>query len=412
MVDAGSSGTRCHIFMWNNSIKQPIVQPYPKWNEGIVIKSSIPLSMASIDQNAIGNIFHPMIDKISRSIPSHYLSDTKIYIYATAGLRILPKSQQTRIMQNTYQYLYHNSPFHVLKKNVRIMSGAEEAIYGWISVQHLLSINNNSVSLISKQSVGSIDMGGASIQVAYHTNSRTNVYRITMNNLKTTYTIHAISILGLGVNEAMKKITTIRENPCFPKGYRSEDGKIEGKGSFQKCQDLIIKSFNSHIKQKQRNDSMYVNNFYGMASFYYTNEFFQLQEDSSVSELNKSTDQFCSSTWDSLMDQYNNSRFLKNYCFFGSFQSAFLTHGFGFHFSKSKVIKSGNLNGAELSWAIGAMMKEIKAVTINPYFIPSYYPIIFMNLFFVLVLISTFINNKKISKRRMLSSNTSMSKLL
>ena len=81
MVDAGSAGTRGHIFTWDTSDKNPSVQPYPTWHKGIVIKSHIPLSKAATDINAIPDIFNPIITKASQKIPASFLSETCLQIY-------------------------------------------------------------------------------------------------------------------------------------------------------------------------------------------------------------------------------------------------------------------------------------------------------------------------------------------
>lgn len=411
MVDAGSAGTRAHIFTWNNIEGHPSVQPYPTWHKGIVIKSHIPLSKAASDKSAISDIFNPIITKASQKIPASFLSDTKMYIYATAGLRILPKATQEEIIKNTYNYLLDNSPFKILKKNVRIMSGAEEAIYGWITVQHLLNVEYFGESKLTS---GSIDMGGASIQVAYETRSRRNIHRVFIKDIYTkSYSIYAVSMLGLGVNEAMKKIYIVNDNPCFPKGYISEDEQIRGLGSFEKCQSLILQTFSDQIRKGHENpryDSLIINDFYGMASFFYTNQFFQLKDDSSLTELINSTENFCNSNWGYLIEKHKNNHFLKNYCFFGTFQSVFLSNGFGFNFSRSRIVKSGSLNGAELSWAMGAMMKEIKAAKIDPFYFPSYWPIVFINTYMLFCFAFKFFQHKKKAKKGFLS--TQMDKML
>ena len=412
MVDAGSAGTRGHIFTWDTSDNHPSVQPYPAWHKGIVIKSHTPLSKAATDINAISDIFKPIITKASQSIPASFLPDTKMYIYATAGLRILPKSTQNEIIKKTYDYLFENSPFKILKKNVRIMSGAEEAIYGWITVQHLLNTKNE--YNINIPTSGSIDMGGASIQVAYETKSRRNIHRVLITDSHTkSYSVFAISMLGLGVNEAMKRILNVDENPCFPKGYISDDEKIKGFGSYQKCRSLIVQTFQTQIKNGEKNirdDTLKIKDFYGMASFFYTNQFFQLKDDSSLFELNNSANEFCNSNWGYLVEKYKNNHFLKNYCFFGTFQSVFLSNGFGFNFSKSRIIKSGSLNGAELSWAMGAMMKEMKAAKIDPFYIPSFVPIIFLNFYIISKFLYLIFQHKKKAKSGFFS--TQMGKML
>ena len=403
MVDAGSAGTRAHIFTWIKNNSDPIIKPFPDWNRGIVIKSNIPLSAAANDETAIFNIFNPVINKASKAIPAKFIPQTKMYIYATAGLRVLPTSKQAEILENTYNFLFNNSPFKILKSNVRIMSGSEEAIYGWISVKYLTGFDSNA----QKNSlVGSIDMGGASVQIAFETYQRKNVHRIVMNNKK--YVIFAISMLGLGVNEAMKKILYVNMNPCFPDGYLNDNPFIKGLGSFENCVDLVRKL---NIPKEISNETINIPRFYGMASFYYTNEFFNLTQDSTATELKFSTKQFCETTWKDLNEKYKNNHFLKNYCFFGSFQYDFIEDGFGFNFTQSTIIKAGYINGAELSWAIGAMIKEVNLAKIDPYFIPSKIPLLLMNLFFLCKFLFQYLYHIKKSKKSSFFSRHS-SKLL
>lgn len=388
MVDAGSSGTRAHVFQWNPKSSPPNIIPYPNRSYGAVIKSHIPLSSAANDTKAIRKIFEPVIIEATRVIPPDFYSSTKFYVFATAGLRLLPVSDQAIILELTTQYLSERSPFVIKSKNIRIMSGCEEALYGWISVNHL--------KMSRKAELGSLDMGGASLQVAFKVKKKfsKNVHSIRIGKKK--FYVYGFSFLGYGVNEAMKRIISIKPdaNPCFPVGYKG------GTGSFLECKNLIL----SHVNELsfQTNLTQRIKTFYGMASFFYANQFLKLPLNSSIKQMSEAGKSYCQQNWSELKDKYPKNSFLQNYCFFESFQVAFLTHGFGFDFNRSEILKAGDIEGADLSWAIGAMMKEAKLAQIDPPLIPSILPLVLANIPLIYFLTFRYFNPKHRQKHSIL----------
>ena len=359
MVDAGSAGTRAHIFKWTKRDVSIKMRPTSNNHSECIFKSNIPLSAAKDNISVINTIFDPMIKFLIDHIPQTELPKTKVYVFATAGLRMLDLSQQAAILEKTYKRL-KKSPFNVQRKNIRIMSGTEEAVYGWISVNYLLDL------LESSDTKGALDMGGASTQISYEVNSMKPITDDGDIHLvrykKKSHKVFSLSFLGYGVNEAFKKTLNISgtKTPCFPNEYESEEGYI-GTGNFQNCvkdAERIVNPINNEISLNSE--------FYSMASFVYVNDFFKLPFNSSLSNLELSGSNYCSSSWNDIVNNYTggHSNYLKNYCFFASFQKVFFSGNFGFLFDNT-IYKYPSIDDTELSWSIGALLTQSKLVGLD-----------------------------------------------
>ena len=358
MVDAGSAGTRAHIFTWNKRDITTKMRPSSKNHADCIYKTNIPLSAAKDNITVINSIFDPMVKFLVNHIPQKELPKTKVYVFATAGLRMLDFSQQAAILEKTYKRLA-KSPFNVQRKNIKIMSGTEEAVYGWISVNYLLDL------LESTETKGALDMGGASTQISYEVETKLpltedgDIHRVRYN--KKSHKVFSLSYLGYGVNEAFKKTLDIsgQESPCFPLGYNDEEG-YKGTGNFRECirdiKKIVNKTYEIHTPMP----------FYSMASFVYANQFFRLPRDSTVSDLEEAGIVYCSSNWTNLMEEalVAHKPFMKNYCFFAAYQTVFFNGEFGFIFD-NHILKYPSIDGAELSWAIGALLCQAKLVQLD-----------------------------------------------
>jgi Golgi nucleoside diphosphatase len=65
-----------------------------------------------------------------------------IFFKGTAGLRLLPPEQSKAILDNVADYVTDNYDFIFQPTWVQIISGQDEAVYGWVSVQQV-GININ-----------------------------------------------------------------------------------------------------------------------------------------------------------------------------------------------------------------------------------------------------------------------------
>ncbi|CAF3336278.1 unnamed protein product [Rotaria sp. Silwood2] len=138
-----------------------------------------------------------------------------------ANLRNVTKSQQ---VLETIREIFSRSPFQfVLARQVRILTGMEEAIDGWITTNILLEKfkhrhsekkqieRTNSDDEFDSDMVGVLDLGGASTQVTFtYVNDVTNElipdeFTTNITLFDTIYNPYAHSYLCWGKNEALRR---------------------------------------------------------------------------------------------------------------------------------------------------------------------------------------------------------------
>lgn len=374
MIDAGSSGTRAHIYTWEATKGIPNVQPAPNASNGWVLKKKIRIADAAKNMSVIPAIFDDVIIFASQRIPAEYLIKTRIFVYATAGMRLLPDVDQDRVIKAVYEYLKSKSPFKVKPKYVRVIDGIEEGVFGWLSVNHLLG-----KFVKNLPTVGALDMGGASFQIALEVaKGEKPLHTVTLGSK--TIPLYAHSYLGYGANEAVDSITrsiiavapndTI-QHPCYPKGYKTTFKKkginIIGTGDFEKCSSLAeqILLEASHFVSIEVPSLSRTNDFVAMASFFYANDFFKLLPSSTLDQLKNAATKFCAQDWSITEKDYPNNEYAFSYCWYGTYQYNLMTKGYKFADEKNKISKLEDINGVDLSWTIGAMLSHVGEIEID-----------------------------------------------
>ena len=88
----------------------------------------------------------PLLSHALQHIPPSQQADTPIYILATAGMRLLPTSESDAIIAAACSTLRQHYPFRLEEKSsigpcgesIRIISGEEEGMWGWVAVNYLM----------------------------------------------------------------------------------------------------------------------------------------------------------------------------------------------------------------------------------------------------------------------------------
>ena len=86
---------------------------------------------------------------------------------ATAGMRVLPEISQAAILAEIRRRTPLLTNFHFADNHVDVISGKEEGMYAWISANYVLNRLRIGENGKREESVGIIDMGGGSIQIAF-----------------------------------------------------------------------------------------------------------------------------------------------------------------------------------------------------------------------------------------------------
>lgn len=255
VLDAGSSGTRLHIYKWKDPAKArkhasaaelhglPKLVTEKKWTKKI--KPGV--STFGDNPTAVGaEHLKGLVDHALDIIPKDQIEDTPIFLMATAGMRLLPKVQQSALTQEICSYLRSNTEFSLpdCDLHIQVIPGETEGLYGWIATNYLLGgFDHPEQHNHGKghSTYGFLDMGGASAQIAFapntteaakHANDLRLLRMRTLDGQRSEYKVFTATWLGFGVNQAresyVKKLIdtyglSVNEvpDPCLPKGLRT-----------------------------------------------------------------------------------------------------------------------------------------------------------------------------------------------
>ena len=244
-MDAGSSGTRLYVYKWDarvfTSIPPTITQVTTEtsWNK----KQRPGISSCANNPSDAGASIQPLltfaIDTILKGEGVTDLSQVPVFLGATAGMRILPPSSVNAILKSV-QSTIQKAGFMYNAEWIRVLSGEEEGAYGWIAANSLLG----TLSGDSTNTVGALDLGGASTQSTFHPIESILADFFPLEIADISHQLYTHSYLYYGADQAryrmydnlvsageahaaqaaatgMKDPVTTVTNPCFPLGYSS-----------------------------------------------------------------------------------------------------------------------------------------------------------------------------------------------
>ncbi|GAA6013899.1 hypothetical protein JCM8202_000853 [Rhodotorula sphaerocarpa] len=292
VIDAGSSGSRVQVYSWldperaRQERKQDgrstdvlsKVEKGVEHGDGWHLKVEPGISTLGGDPDAVGDYLRPLIEFASSVIPADQLASTPIYLLATAGMRLLPPNQQRGVLSAACSYI-RSYPFQLpdCDEQIRIISGEEEGLYGWIAVNYLMDGFDKHEHAAGGErrkhssTYGFLDMGGASTQIAFEPSEveqvkhAENLHQIHLRLLSGKDVKHPVFVttwLGFGTNQARNRYidqkverhgsvsdadglgaerpVVLVDDPCLPKGLQLADLRhpgytLSGTGDFVGC---------------------------------------------------------------------------------------------------------------------------------------------------------------------------------
>lgn len=159
-----------------------------------------------------------MLEFASTVIPASQLSSTPIYLLATAGMRLLPAVQRDEILSAACLHLQTATELLLpdCSQNVRVITGEEEGLFGWIAVNYLMDgfdkhEHHSTGSEPHASTYGFLDMGGASTQIAFepsegerlkHADNLLEVRMVLLSGKEVRHPVFVTTWLGFGTNQA------------------------------------------------------------------------------------------------------------------------------------------------------------------------------------------------------------------
>ena len=379
LFDAGSSGTRLRIYQFlasGHSLQPSDVRELSSSPD----KAEPGISELADDPSRVEEYMTPLLESAKKTIPEDKQASTPIFLFATAGMRLVPQDQADAIL-NEVRKLFNDKdkcPFMFQDDNdARIITGKTEGIYAWVTINFLVGAYRS-----KGLTYGSLDLGGASQQNAWKFNSsHPDVVVVDFSGKK--YKVFARSYLGFGQDQArerylgviaqkencVKNSECVVKSPCHNKGFKESlkfDGQervFEGTADVENCRKIIREVFFCHspnvLKCPFYDQPKLKGRFYGFSSFYYI--LTGIDAVCSDCENNKVTRRkvdlysksFCGKDYDDL----EKNPYAKNHCFGGNFIYELLTEGY--RLGPYKEIRVTNsLNGFKLGWTLGAVLKN------------------------------------------------------
>lgn len=236
MIDAGSTGSRIHIYKFNNCGASPEYEyeVFKQMHPGLSSFSGRPLEAAeSLDE---------LLDEALKVVPKSLQKCTPVAVKATAGLRLLGATESEAILDAVKHRLTEKYPFSLpAEDSVVIMDGKDEGVYAWITANYLLSTIRASTPE-DTPTYAVLDLGGASTQMVFKPVFNSTKPESTLEEGEhkydlafggKTHVLYQHSYLGYGLMRARKSVHRLVDfmssvqhgmkdgtvaNPCLAKG--------------------------------------------------------------------------------------------------------------------------------------------------------------------------------------------------
>ncbi|KAI6235991.1 Nucleoside-diphosphatase mig-23 [Aphelenchoides besseyi] len=426
VIDAGSTGSRLFLYAFNSRSSKQLISVRPvkdKNNVDVVKKVSPGLSSFAKNPTDASDHIMQLLNYASRYVPHDHQPFTPVFIFATAGMRLLDKSSQDAITNSLRSNLPKMTKLQILPEHIQIIDGKWEGIYSWIAVNYVLgrfdypAVDSSRITPVlnptRQKTAGMIDMGGASVQIAFElpTNSdfaSDSVNTINLgcsdNDSQFVYNIFVTTFLGFGVNEGAKKyeqtltikvtennnsnrtegfrIPYVKDN-CLPNQMMSVSSFTNGTeflrlgtGLWDSCVSEIVtilkhagscptalKCFFAGIQAPPV--SLSTMELYGFSEYWYSmHDILALEGKYDHEEFERKARGFCSNNWSEIKsnDMYRttNEERLQAQCFKSAWIHAVLHDGFHVDELNHKFQSALHINNQEVPWALGALIYQMR----------------------------------------------------
>ncbi|GAB5588395.1 Golgi apyrase [Umbelopsis nana] len=385
VIDAGSSGSRVHIYSWKDYAhlvetqppealrgKIPTVERGDKLGLKWTLKEHPGISSYAGKTKDIGEHLKMLLDFAEEVVPVQEHNRTPIFVMATAGMRLLPKEDQDDILRSTCNYIKKNSNFKLdnCGKQIKIISGELEGLYGWTAVNYLMGGFDASIGAaldeqpknaggIREQhhTFGFLDMGGASTQIAFepehhqkeeHMDDLEKITLHTLDGRRIEYDVFVTTFLGYGSNEARRRYLEDRvrmayqeagpkadlldehhtlhlDDPCLPTNLNLTDSSstsialtLHGTGSFSKCLESTLPLLNKDVECPTEpclfngvhtpHIDWLVNKFVGISEYWYSShDILGLGGVYDFLEYEKKATDYCQSEWETILSEHKHA---------------------------------------------------------------------------------------------------------
>ena len=360
IIDAGSSGSRIHLYQWQHDDDAPIslIEEIPLGKECKKTEPGLVDPLVDDDScrqsSDIGELLEPLIN-CARSELDDRVEDPKeipLYLMATAGMRLCRSENEPRHDEIMGQVRAHleGTPFDL--RDASTIEAKEEALYAWVAA------NYQNLSLRTKTengTIGILELGGASGQIAFvpldPKPEDTEVVHIAGSK----YKVYARGYDGVGKTEITKAFKN--EKLCFPINYGGW-----GAGDYGECWIKIIeymRTTNQRAFSQLKEDTPPDHDvkFIAISNYYHTPSLLGQKNALDYDKLRSAGSEYCSTKWKKILEKYSDEppKFLSGHCLMAAYIPALLTRGFRVK-DDGRVMLRLDRRDAEVDWTLGALI--------------------------------------------------------
>jgi len=372
MLDAGSTGSRVHVYRWlwdGGSL--------PNVTDDFFYEIKPGVSSFKDDPSHAGDSIQPLLDYAISKMPKERVGETWARLYATAGLRLLRTDVQEGLLE-ALRFTLTASPFKFDREWVAIASGVDEAVDAWVTANYILG---GATAESYKESVGTLDLGGASIQITTRTGGdipEAHKYSLSLGDKD--IPLYAHSHLAYGLQQMRKRVDLLvkgsaeKVHPCLHKGSSVEINGEEyhGASDFQGCmklQQTMGEVCDIHLEEcapmssipPPSNDGL----FLAFSYFWDVLTEFMPTLEPTVHEIRARAEEVCKMEAEEVKTQHGetyepkNPEFVRRACQDMTYILHLLHHHLQFqeHVPRIRLVKQ--IEGKEMSWTLGASLRML-----------------------------------------------------
>lgn len=132
MIDAGSTGSRLHVYTFAHC--DPTPGALPKLEDEQFYALTPGLSSFAGRPDDAAESLRPLLAKAVAFVPKKEQACTPIAVKATAGLRLTGEKESRAILDKITEWLSEEWPFSLVEDGVVVMEGKDEGVYAWITI--------------------------------------------------------------------------------------------------------------------------------------------------------------------------------------------------------------------------------------------------------------------------------------
>ncbi|XP_016308997.1 ectonucleoside triphosphate diphosphohydrolase 6-like isoform X3 [Sinocyclocheilus anshuiensis] len=372
MFDAGSTGTRIHIFKFQI---EPNEAPTLAHETFRAIKPGLSAYADDPEKSKEGLL--ELLNVAKDTVPETLWSSSPLMLRATAGLRLLPGEKAT-ILLDKVREVFSECLFLYRPDSVSIMDGTDEGMSAWITINFLLGVLHGTET----PTVGMLDLGGGSTQITFALQDEKTVqtlpidYVTSFQMFNISHALYSYSYLGLGLMSARLAVLGGIEgqpsgpqelvSPCLAPDYSGQwehaevlytvKGQKAGEPIYETCLTKVEKMIYKRVRKIEGVKDM---DFYAFSYHYDRAVDLGLIDESTggsvrVSDYTEGAKKVCNNM---AAGGIKESPFL---CLDLTYISVLLQE---LDFPPDKELKlARQINNAETSWALGATFHCIESL--------------------------------------------------